>query len=110
MQGLEGIRYTWSLMRKCSKSEYGQEPTDNYYSLARREVMFYVDRYEAGMLRDRFFERYPYNVKEIARVSHEDGTRMRVWRHQRELELEAKEGKLDEMINSSVKPEKSKKI
>jgi hypothetical protein len=92
----------FKLFFTCARSDYVFEPTDNYLALTRREVMFYVDRYEAGMIRDKFFEPYPYSVREIMRVGQEDGTKMRVWRHQRELEMEAKRGKLDDLISDSV--------
>ena len=96
------LRDTWRMFRKCATSEFGEEPVDPYHTLQRREVMFYVDRFEAGMIRDKLIEAYPYNCREVARVSQDDGTKMRVWRHQRELELEAKEGKLDDLISNSV--------
>lgn len=103
-EGLGATGRTWSTFRQCYRSEFGQEPRDDYQSLSRREIMFYVDRYEAGMMRDSLWERYPYNVREVARVATEDGTKMRVWRHQRELEMEAKEGRLDDMIQQNVLP------
>lgn len=90
------------LFYQCAKSEYGKEPIDDYMYLTRKETMYYVERKMCGMMRDRLFETYPYDQDAVKRISEEDALKMRVWRHQRELELEAKEGKIDELLAANV--------
>lgn len=90
------------LLWRCSRSDRGAEPLDNYKRLGRGEVMFYVERYRSGMMRTGVFERYPYNQNELQRIIEEDGLKMRVWRHQRELEMESKEGKVDDVLRFNV--------
>jgi hypothetical protein len=92
------VRNTWKTFMQCTRSEYGAQPTTPYESLERREIMFYVDRAEHDMIRDRFWQRFPWSVREPALILMNDGTKMRVWRHQREMELEAKEGRVEELI------------
>jgi hypothetical protein len=87
---------------KCARSEVGKEPNDDYYYLSRRESIYFLERKMSGMMRDKMFETYPYDNHELRRIQEEDALKMRVWRHQRELELESKEGKVDEMILESV--------
>jgi hypothetical protein len=91
-----------SLMRKCAKSEVGKEPIDDYMYLSRRETMYYVERKLCGMMRENVFETYPYSTEALRKAAEEDAMKMRVWRHQRQLELEAKEGKIDELLISNV--------
>ncbi|CBH15473.1 uncharacterized protein TEOVI_000738900 [Trypanosoma equiperdum] len=90
------------LLWRCARSKSGEEPLDDYRWLGRKEVMFYVERYGSGMMRTGIFERYPYNQNELQRVMEEDGLRMRVWRHQRELEMESKQGKVDDLLRTNV--------
>ncbi|ESL06292.1 hypothetical protein TRSC58_06036 [Trypanosoma rangeli SC58] len=90
------------LLWRCSRSEKGSEPLDGYKRLGRGEVMFYVDRYRSGMMRTGVFEKYPYNQNELQRIIEEDGLKMRVWRHQRELEIESKQGKIDDLLRMNV--------
>ncbi|KAH9582178.1 hypothetical protein LSM04_007025 [Trypanosoma melophagium] len=90
------------LLWRCSRSENGAEPIDSYKHLGRGEVMFYVERYRSGMMRSGFFEKYPYNQNELQRIIEEDGLNMRVWRHQRELEMESKQGKIDDLLRMNV--------
>jgi len=100
-------RRQWMLLRqfwRCTQSEVGAEPTDSYANLSHRESIFYAERQRAGMLRPRLFEVYPYDQTEIQRVLEEDAVKMRVWRHQRQLELDAKEGKIDEVVAANVVP------
>jgi hypothetical protein len=87
---------------KCARSEVGEEPKDPYFYLSRRESMYFLERKMSGMMRTKMFETYPYDNQEMKRIQEEDALKMRVWRHQRELELESKEGKVDEMILESV--------
>lgn len=74
----------------------------DYRRMGRGEVMYYVERYRSGMMRDGMWDTYPYDQNELRRIAEEDGLKMRVWRHQRELEMESREGKLDEALQSSV--------
>ncbi|RNF23021.1 uncharacterized protein Tco025E_02932 [Trypanosoma conorhini] len=90
------------LLWRCSRSEKGAEPVDGYKRLGRGEVMFFVDRYRSGMMRTGVFEKYPYNQNELQRIIEEDGLKMRVWRHQRELEIESKQGKIDDLLRMNV--------
>uniref|UniRef100_A0A7S1MRQ5 Uncharacterized protein n=1 Tax=Neobodo designis TaxID=312471 RepID=A0A7S1MRQ5_NEODS len=92
------VSETWAVLRQCAKADYGEQPTVPYVSLERREIMYYVDRAEHDMIRDRFWQRYPWSQREPIRTMLEDGSRMRVWRHQREIELEAKEGRVEDLI------------
>lgn len=108
---LDGVGVQYRLLHllwDCGRSVEGSEPLDNYYRLGRKEVMYYVERYRSGMMRTRMMEPYPYDQNEVRRIVEEDGLKMRVWRHQRELELEAKEGKVDESIWQSVWAAKGK--
>lgn len=86
----------------CARSEENEEPKNSYYRLGRGEVMFYAERYRSNMMRTGAFETYPYDQNELKRVAEEDGLKMRVWRHQRELELSAKEGKIDDIMQESI--------
>ncbi|KEG13439.1 hypothetical protein DQ04_01001020 [Trypanosoma grayi] len=90
------------LLWRCARSEGGAEPLDNYKRLGRGEVMFYVERHRSGMMRTGVLERYPYNQNELQRIIEEDGLKMRVWRHQRAMEMEAKEGKIDDLLSANV--------
>lgn len=90
------------LFAQCARSEAGEEPVDSYHRLGRSEVMFYVERYHSGMMRTGVLETYPYDQNELRRIAEEDGLKMRVWRHQRELEMESKEGKIDELLHTNV--------
>ncbi len=96
------VSETWQLLKKCKASKLGEEPLDDYRFLDKKEVMFFVDRYKAGMIREEVFEPYPYNIREVQRVMHEDSTKMKVWRHQRILELDSKDGRLEDTISTSV--------
>eukprot|EP00760_Papus_ankaliazontas_P030579 PhM_4_TR490/c0_g1_i1/m.65230 len=87
VEGFAKIRRAYHSLNKCRKSPIGGEPTDNYVSLTKKEVLFYVDRAKSGMLRDNYLERYPYDPYQVSRQQQEDGIRMRVWRRQREMEL-----------------------
>ncbi|CCW59912.1 unnamed protein product [Phytomonas sp. EM1] len=101
----DGIGVQFQLLKtlyKCIYSEKGAEPVDSYHRLGRSEVMFYVERYRSGMMRERFWETYPYDQNELVRIAEEDGMKMRVWRHQRELEIQSREGKLDELLQKSI--------
>ncbi len=111
LQSIAGFRWgkariAWRTLMECAYSEFGQQPTTPYETLARQTVMYYVDRQDHGMVRDFMFERYPFSTRDFVRVMVDDGTKMRVWRHQRELELEAKQGRVDEIITSAVLPAK----
>nr|CCC93614.1 conserved hypothetical protein [Trypanosoma congolense IL3000] len=90
------------LLWRCARSKKGEEPSEDYRWLGRGEVMFYVERWRSGMMRTGMFERYPYNQNELQRIAEEDGLKMRVWRHQRELEMESKQGKLDDFLRANV--------
>ena len=92
------MKQTWGTFMRCAYSDYGAQPTTPYVALDRREIMFYVDRAEHDMIRDRFWQRYPWTAREPSRIMMDDGNKMRVWRHQRELEMEAKEGHVEDMI------------
>lgn len=91
-----------ALMRKCAKSDVGKEPIDDYLYLTRRETMYYVERRLSGMIRERVFETYPYSSDALRKAAEQDAMKMRVWRNQRQLELEAKEGKIDELLVANV--------
>ncbi|KPA79829.1 putative mitochondrial hypothetical protein [Leptomonas pyrrhocoris] len=102
---LDGVTVQYNLLKRffrCARSDEGQEPIDNYHRLGRGEVMYYVERYQSRMMRTGVLETYPYDQNELRRIAEEDGLKMRVWRHQRELELESKEGKIDEVIHMNV--------
>ncbi len=90
------------LFYKCARSEPGEEPKEHYSYLSRRESLYFLERKMSGMMRDKMFETYPYDNSELRRILEEDALKMRVWRHQREVELESKEGKLDELISESM--------
>ncbi|KAG8341293.1 hypothetical protein ERJ75_000971900 [Trypanosoma vivax] len=96
------LLYRIKLLWRCARSAEGSEPLDNYGRIGRSEVMFYVERYRSGMMRNGFFEKYPYNQNELQRVMEEDGLKMRVWRHQRELEMQAKQGVIDDFLHTNV--------
>lgn len=64
--------------------------------------MYYTERSRCGMMRERLWETYPYDLTEVRRVGEDDGLKMRVWRHQRELELESREGKVDDALRASI--------
>lgn len=102
LDGFRNLMGTWKVLWRCGRSEDGNEPTTDYNQLSRREVMFYVDRLRVGMIRGGYFERYPYAARDVGRVIMEDGTKMRVWRHQRELEMEIKAGRIDELLATNV--------
>ena len=87
---------------KCAVSNEGEEPKDDYFYLSRREAIFFLERKLSGMMRTKMFETYPYDNNELKRIQEEDALKMRVWRHQRELELESKEGKVEELIAESM--------
>jgi hypothetical protein len=70
--------------------------------------MFYVERAKCGMMRSRLFERYPYDQQMVKRINEEDALKMRVWRHQRQLELESREGKIDDLIAKNVLEKKDR--
>jgi hypothetical protein len=107
----EKSRRAWRTLRECAGSEFGQQPTVPYETLGRQSVMYYVDRQDHGMIRDYMFEKYPFSSRDFVRVMTDDGTKMRVWRHQRELELEAKQGRVDEIVASRAMPNfKSKNL
>ena len=95
---MDKVRETWGVLLQCARADYGKQPTVPYVSLERREIMYYVDRAEHDMIRDRFWQRYPWASREPVRTMLEDGSKMRVWRHQREMELEAKEGRVEDLI------------
>ncbi|KPI84484.1 hypothetical protein ABL78_6447 [Leptomonas seymouri] len=102
---MDGISVQYNLLKlffQCARSEEGQEPVDSYHRLGRKEVMYYVERYQSGMMRTGMLETYPYDQNELRRVVEEDGLKMRVWRHQRELEMESKEGKIEEVMMMNV--------
>lgn len=110
LQSLWGMRWgktkiAWRTMRECASSEFGQQPTVPYETLGRQSVMYYVDRQDHGMIRDFMFEKYPFSSRDFVRVMTDDGTKMRVWRHQRELELEAKQGRVDELVAKRGMPQ-----
>lgn len=92
------LQTLWS----CAWSENGEEPKNNYHSLGRGEVMFYTERYRSNMMRTSAFETYPYDQNELKRVAEEDGLKMRVWRHQRDIEIKAKEGKIDDILQEGI--------
>lgn len=54
------------------------------------------------MMRGGVLETYPYDQIELRRIAEEDGLGMRVWCHQRELEIESREGKLDNVLHLNV--------
>ena len=90
------------LFYQCARSEAEQEPKDDYTYLSRKESLFFLERKMSGMMRVRMFETYPYDNNELRRIQEEDALKMRVWRHQREVELVSKEGKIDELISESM--------
>lgn len=89
-------------VRRCSKSAFGQEPDDDYLFLTRKEVMYYAERSKSGMVREKLFETYPYDQTALRKIAEDDALKMRVWRHQRQLELEAREGKIDDALADNV--------
>lgn len=102
---MDGLGVQFALIQtlwRCASSQKGEEPLDDYYRLERSDVMMYVDRYRSGMMRTSYLERYPYDQNELRRVVEDDALRMRVWRHQRELELESREGRIDEVLHMNV--------
>lgn len=114
LQSLVALRWkkskiAWRNLMDCAYSEFGGQPTCPYETLQRQTVMYYVDRQDHGMVRDYMFEKYPFSTRDFVRVMTDDGTKMRVWRHQRELELEAKQGRVDEIIAVGVLPPKKNK-
>jgi hypothetical protein len=114
LQSLVALRWkkskiAWRNLMDCSYSNFGEQPTCPYETLQRQTVMYYVDRQDHGMIRDYMFEKYPFSTRDFVRVMTDDGTKMRVWRHQRELELEAKQGRVDEIIAGGVLPAKKEK-
>lgn len=111
LQSLSAMRIrkagiAWKTFMQCAYSGFGEQPTGPYETLQRQSVMYYVDRQDHGMIRDYMFEKYPFSTRDFVRVMTDDGTKMRVWRHQRELELEAKQGRVDEIIAIGVLPGK----
>ena len=113
LQSLVAMRFkkgkiAWRNLMDCAYSEFGEQPTCPYETLQRQSVMYYVDRQDHGMVRDYMFEKYPFSTRDFVRVMTDDGTKMRVWRHQRELELEAKQGRVDEVIAGGVLPKTKK--
>lgn len=111
LQSLSAMRIrkagvAWKTFLQCAYSNFGEQPTVPYETLQRQSVMYYVDRQDHGMIRDYMFEKYPFSTRDFVRVMTDDGTKMRVWRHQRELELEAKQGRVDEIIAGGVLPGK----
>lgn len=113
LQSLVAMRFkkgkiAWRTLMECAYSEFGEQPTCPYETLQRQSVMYYVDRQDHGMVRDYMFEKYPFSTRDFVRVMTDDGTKMRVWRHQRELELEAKQGRVDEVIAGGVLPKTKK--
>lgn len=102
---LDSLSVQRSILRtfyRCARAESGNEPKDDYYRLSRAEVMYYTERSRCGMMRERLWETYPYDLTEVRRVGEDDGLKMRVWRHQRELELESREGKVDDALRASI--------
>lgn len=102
---MDSIPIQYGLLKRlwdCARSEVGEEPKEDYYRLGRGEVMYYVERYKSGMVRSGAFDTYPYDQNELKRVAEEDGLRMRVWRHQREMEMSAKQGQVDDVIQQSI--------
>lgn len=91
-----------SLARQCSSSEVGKEPLDDYTFMTRRDALYFAERYQSGMVRERMWSKYPYDQLSMARVQEEDALKMRVWRQQRQLELEAREGKIDDAVAANV--------
>lgn len=115
LQSLTAMRWrkakiAWRTFMDCAYSEFGEQPTCPYETLQRQSVMYYVDRQDHGMVRDYMFEKYPFSTRDFVRVMTDDGTKMRVWRHQRELELEAKQGRVDEIIAGGVLPSRKKDV
>ena len=99
-------KIAYRTMMECAYSNFGEQPTVAYETLQRQSVMYYVDRQDHGMMRDHMFEKYPFSSRDAVRIMNDDGTKMRVWRHQRELELEAKQGRVDELVSTNVLPPK----
>ena len=64
--------------------------------------MFYVDRMDHGMIRDLYFEKKMFSWASTQRVVHEDALKMRTWRSQRELEMNARRGEIDGVIANSL--------
>jgi hypothetical protein len=102
MESFSEFRATVGLLNQCRKAKVGEEPTADYYALEKREVMYYVDRHRHNMIRSNAFERYPYDTREVCRVMQQDGQKMRVWRHQRQIESDSKEGYLEDEITASI--------
>lgn len=103
---LDGVVTQYHLLQllwRCGRSEPGKEPLDNYHRLNRGEVMYYVERWRSGMVRSGMMETYPYDQSEVRRITEEDGLKMRVWRHQREMELESREGKIEEALQENIR-------
>ena len=97
-----GAREAWRLFRRCAMSSFGEQPLDPYVALGRDRVMFFVDRMDHGMIRDCYFQKKAWSWADTQRVVNEDAMKMRTWRTQRELEMDAKRGKVDAAIHDSV--------
>ncbi|EPY24793.1 hypothetical protein AGDE_12169 [Angomonas deanei] len=104
-----GVQYAQlRTLYECAWSDPGKEPLDNYIRLGRSEVMYYVERYKSKMMRVGMWETYPYDQNAVRRIAEEDGVKMRVWRHQKELELESKSSKVDDAIHENIFSKKEK--
>ena len=95
-------RTSFRHFRKCISSDFGEQPTDPYFSLSKDYIMYYVDRMDHGMIRDQFWERNLFSWSASYRTRHEDTFKMRTWRAQRELEVEAKHGAVESVMANSM--------
>lgn len=90
------------LLRQCSRSALGDEPLDDYAHLPLAQAIYFKERASAGMMRERFWGRYPFELRDIKRLGEADGVRMRTWRQQRHLEEVARNDQIDDLIKASV--------
>ena len=96
--GFHQLRVLWD----CRTSNVGEEPKEDYYRLLPSEVTYYVERKKEGMLRDHYSDRYKWDSLDLFRVLQEDSLKIRVYRRQKTLEVEAKEGVVEDLIANNV--------
>lgn len=88
--------------RACSSSALGDEPLDPYIRLPKSTALYFKERADAGMMRMRFWEQYPFDLTDVKTIGETDAVRMRTWRQQRHLEEVAKADTVEDLIRSSV--------
>lgn len=92
----------------CASSALGDEPVVPYTRLPKSMALFYKERAESGMMREHFWEKYPFQMLQMREVSEGDAVRMRTYRQQRHLEEVAKHDHVDDLIKASVLPSNRK--